>query len=104
MSKGNDMKKEEQRTKPDDTQEIVNEEKEQKESYEEAIRRNPLMRVLAWVCLLALAGLIVLVLVTGITGSRYFLPSLALLMVVPVLLYVVLWLGKVLRNHREKRS
>ena len=77
---------------------------EETESYEASIRRRPLMRVAAWICLGVLAALIVLVFVTGITGSRYFLPSLALMIVVPVLLYVVLWLGKVLRNHREKQS
>lgn len=77
---------------------------EQTESYEASIRKRPLMRFAAWVCLAVLAALIVLVFVTGITGSRYFLPSLALMIVVPVLLYVVLWLGKVLRNHREKQS
>ncbi|MDD7283677.1 MAG: hypothetical protein PUG98_07185 [Clostridium sp.] len=77
---------------------------EETESYEASIRRRPLMRVAAWICLGVLAALIVLVFVTGITGSRYFLPCLALMIVVPVLLYVVLWLGKVLRNHREKQS
>ena len=77
---------------------------EETESYEASIRRRPLMRAAAWICLGVLAALIVLVFVTGITGSRYFLPCLALMMVVPVLLYVVLWLGKVLRNHREKQS
>lgn len=79
-------------------------ENEGTESYEAGIRKRPLMRAAAWICLAVIAALIVLVFVTGITGSRYFLPSLALMIVVPVLLYVILWLGRVLRNHREKQS
>lgn len=79
-------------------------EENKQETYEENIRKRPLMRVMAWVCLVVIAALIVLVFVTGITGSRFFLPSLALLIVVPTLLYVVLWLGRVLRNHKEKQS
>lgn len=74
------------------------------ESYEESIRRRPVLRVMAWVGIVVIIALIALVIVTGVTGSRYFLPSLALLMIVPILIYVVLWLGKVLQNHRQNRS
>lgn len=81
----------------------MNEEKKT-ESYEESIRRRPVLRVMAWVGIVLIIALIGLVIVTGVTGSRYFLPSLALLMIVPILIYVVLWLGKVLRNHRQNRS
>ena len=81
----------------------MNEEKKT-ESYEESIRRRPVLRVMAWVGIVLIIVLIGLVIVTGVTGSRYFLPSLALLMVVPILIYVVLWLGKVLQNHRQNRS
>lgn len=78
--------------------------KKETESYEASIRKHPFLRLMACVALLIVIGLIVLVFVTGVTGSKYFLPSLALLMLVPVLLYVVLWLGKVLQNHNKKQS
>ena len=81
----------------------MNEEKKT-ESYEESIRRRPVLRVMAWVGIVLIIALIGLVIVTGVTGSRYFLPSLALLMIAPILIYVVLWLGKVLQNHRQNRS
>lgn len=77
---------------------------EKKETYEQSIRRRPILRVMAWVGLAIIASLIVLAVVTGITGSKYFLPCLALMMIVPILIYVILWIGKVLKNHRENRS
>lgn len=77
---------------------------EKKETYEQSIRRRPVLRVMAWVGLAIIAFLIVLVVVTGITGSKYFLPCLALMIIVPILIYVILWIGKVLKNHRENRS
>lgn len=77
---------------------------EKKETYEQSIRRRPVLRVMAWVGLAIIASLIVLVVVTGITGSKYFLPCLALMIIVPILIYVILWIGKVLKNHRENRS
>ena len=75
-------------------------EEKKTETYEQSIRRRPILRVMAWVGLVV----IVLVIVTGVTGSKYFMPSLALVIIVPILIYVVLWLGKVLQNHKKNRS
>lgn len=80
------------------------EEEKKTETYEQSIRRRPVLRVMACVGLAVIFALIILVIVTGVTGSRYFMPSLALMIIVPILIYVALWLGKVLQNHRKNRS
>lgn len=80
------------------------EEEKKTETYEQSIRRRPILRVMAWVGLIIIFALIVLVIVTGVTGNKYFMPSLALMIIVPILIYVALWLGKVLQNHRKNRS
>ncbi len=80
------------------------EEEKKTETYEQSIRRRPVLRVMAWIGLALIFALIVLVIVTGVTGSEYFMPSLALMIIVPILLYVVLWLGRVLQNHKKNRS
>lgn len=41
---------------------------------------------MAWVGLVVIFALIVLVIVTGVTGSKYFMPSLALMIIVPILI------------------
>ena len=80
------------------------EEEKKTETYEQSIRRRPVLRVMAWVGLVVIFALIVLVILTVLTGSKYFMPSLALMIIVPILIYVALWLGKVLQNHRKNRS
>ena len=80
------------------------EEEKKTETYEQSIRRRPVLRVMAWVGLVVIFALIVLEIVTGVTGNKYFMPSLALMIIVPILIYVALWLGKVLQNHRMNRS
>ena len=80
------------------------EEEKKTETYEQSIRRRPVLRVMAWGGLVVIFALIVLVIVTGGTGSKYFMPSLALMIIVPILIYVALWRGKVLQNHRKNRS
>ena len=75
-------------------------EEKKTETYEQSIRRRPILRVMAWVGLVVIFALIV----PGVTGSKYFMPSLALVIIVPILIYVVLWLGKVLQNHKKNRS
>ena len=80
------------------------EDEKKTETFELSIRRRPVLRVMAWVGLGVIFALNVLVIVTGVTGSKYFMPSLALMIIVPILIYVALWLGKVLQNHRKNRS
>lgn len=61
-------------------------EEKKTETYEQSIRRRPILRVMAWVGLVVIFALIVLVIVTGVTGSKYFMPSLALMIIVPILI------------------
>ena len=56
-------------------------EEKKTETYEQSIRRRPILRVMAWVGLVVIFALIVLVIVTGVTGSKYFMPSLALVII-----------------------
>ncbi len=56
-----------------------------------------LSRVLAWIGLVIIAVIIVATAVTGIMGSKYFYGCLFMCIVVPLLMYVFLWIGKVLR-------
>ncbi len=77
---------------------------EKHETYEQTIRKRPVMKAMAWVGIVIIIGLIIATLVTGIMGSTLFMPFLALTILVPILIYVILWVGKVLRNHINKQS
>ncbi len=64
-------------------------------------------RIGAWICLAIIAALVVATFITGIMGSPYFPGCLFLCIIVPVFMYVVLWLGKVLSSlhgEDEKRQ
>ena len=67
------------------------------------LRQHPVYRVLAMVCVLIIAALVVCVLVTGITGSKYFMGFLVLLMVVPFMIYVFLWLARLMSNLYDEK-
>lgn len=62
------------------------------------LSNSKLARAIAWICVFIIIGLIIATLITGITGSPYFLGCLALCITVPILIYVMLWMGKVLHN------
>lgn len=66
------------------------------EKYLSTLSKKKGYRVLAWVCLAIIAALVIATLVTGIMGSRYFMGCLVLCIIVPIFMYVVLWMGKVL--------
>ncbi len=59
---------------------------------------------------MALFGVILIVIlviatfITGITGSKYFYPCLFLSMIVPFLMYVMLWIAKLLFNSSMDRE
>ena len=61
-----------------------------------------LFRVMAWVGLIIIAVLIIATLITGITGSKYFMGCLVLCIVVPIFMYVILWIGRVLSSVNEE--
>ena len=72
--------------------------------YLKKVSSKPLFRVMAWICLVIIALLFAALIITGVTGSNYFLPCLALCLVVPVLMYVFLWVGKVLSDVGEEKK
>jgi len=71
------------------------------DKYIKRVASKPLFRVMAWVSLFIILLLIIATFVTGITGSKYFVGCLCLCMIVPLLMYVFLWIGKVLSNSNE---
>lgn len=68
------------------------------DQYLSALSKKKGYRIGAWICLVIIAALVVATLVTGIMGSPYFLGCLFLCIFVPIFMYVVLWLGKVLSS------
>lgn len=68
------------------------------DKYLSRISKKPLFRIMAWVCLVIIALLIAATTITGISGSKYFMGCLLLTIIVPVFMYVVLWIGRVLSS------
>ncbi|MBE5944085.1 MAG: DUF2207 domain-containing protein [Lachnospiraceae bacterium] len=64
-------------------------------------------RVFAWIGLIVILVIVVATFITGITGSKYFLPCLILAIIIPVLMYVMLWIAKLMfriseDNHKNE--
>lgn len=74
------------------------------DKYISKISKKPLFRGIAWLGLIIIALLVVATLITGVTGSKYFIGCLFLCIVVPVFMYVILWIGKVLNSMNEPDS
>lgn len=72
------------------------------DKYIKRISSNKLFRFMAWVGIVVIVGLVIATMVTGITGSKYFLGFLALSMIAPVFVYAVLTIGRVLFNATNK--
>lgn len=64
--------------------------------YLSKLSKKRFSRVIAWICIVIILTLIIATFVTGIMGSKLFLPFLALTITVPFFMYIALWLGKVL--------
>ncbi len=74
------------------------------DKYIKRVSGNKFFRVMAWVALVLIVGLIIATFVTGITGSKYFMGFLVLSIIVPVFVYVVLWIGRVLYNSAQDKN
>ncbi len=74
------------------------------DKYLKKISKKPILRVAAWVGIILILGLIIATFIAGITGSEYFFGFLVLSITVPVFIYVVLWIGRVLNNVAENRT
>lgn len=73
------------------------------DKYIKKVSSNKLFRVMAWISLVIILGLIIATFVTGITGSKHFMGFLVLSIIFPVFVYVVLWIGRVLHNAAEDK-
>ena len=80
-----------------------NDNNQNQDKYIKKLQAKPLFRIMAGLCLLIIAALIITVIITGVTGSKYFLGCLVLLMVVPVLFYVFLWIGRLFSNLYDEK-
>ncbi len=61
-------------------------------------------RVFAWIGLIIIGALIIATFITGITGSKYFMGCLWLTIIVPILFYVFIWMGKVLSDVADSKK
>lgn len=69
--------------------------------YLASLRKRRGSRIVAWICLVIIAAVIIATIITGVTGSRYFAGCLFLCIIIPILMYVFLWVGKVLFNSNK---
>lgn len=69
------------------------------DQYLKTLSKKKRNRVISWLCILIIFFLIVATCVTGITGSQYFMGFLVLMILVPILLYVFLWIGRLLFQY-----
>lgn len=72
------------------------------DKYLKRVSSNKLFRVMAWLAIILIVGLIIATFITGITGSKYFMGFLVLTIIVPVFIYVVLWIGRILFNSANE--
>lgn len=72
------------------------------DKYIKRISGNKLFRIMACVALIIIVVLVIATFITGITGSEYFMGFLILSIIVPVLVYVILWFGRILYNSSNK--
>lgn len=69
--------------------------------YLASLRKRKGSRIVAWICLVIIAAVIIATIITGVTGSRYFAGCLFLCIIIPILMYVFLWIGKILFNSNK---
>lgn len=60
---------------------------------------NKIRKFFAWLIILVIIGIVLMTFITGITGSRFFWMFVYLMFVVPVLLWVLIRIFKVIFNH-----
>lgn len=72
------------------------------DKYISGLSKKKSARIMAWIGIIIIVALIIATLVTGITGSKYFMGFLWLCIIVPIFMYVFLWIGKVLSSVNNK--
>ena len=63
---------------------------------------NTLRKVMAWITIAIIVGLIICTVITAVTGSRYFFGFLALSLIVPVVLWVFMWFTKLVNKKEDE--
>jgi hypothetical protein len=63
---------------------------------------NRLRRILAWITLVLIGGMVIATFILGIIGSTYTFGMLGVTMGVSILLWVLLWFMKVLEDKNNK--
>ncbi len=76
---------------------------EQDTRFYEKLRKKPILRVMAVISVVLIIAMIVAVIVTGIMGSKYFMGCIYLMMVMPVLIYAFLWIGRLLSDNYDEK-
>ncbi len=66
-----------------------------RKEYLSMLSKKKFARIIAWVSLVIIGVLVVATFITGVTGSKYFSGCLFMCIIVPLLMYVFLWVGKV---------
>ncbi len=72
------------------------------DQYLKSLSKSKFNRVISWLCIVIVVGLIVATFVTGIMGSKYFMGFLVLMILVPIIFYIVLWIGRLLFNYGNR--
>ena len=62
------------------------------------MKRNPMLRVAAWILLIGYLFLLGLVVYMVVTGSRYIFAMIFILIMYPLILYLMIWLRKTFGN------
>ena len=74
------------------------------DKYQEKLKSIKGARIFAWIGLVVIGILVIATLVTGVMGSKYFLGCLFASIVLPLILYVALWIGRLLHSSSEEKS
>ncbi len=82
--------------------EIIKDVRQENIEYLSMLSKRKFSRIIAWICLIIIAALIIATFITGIMGSKLFMPFLALTITVPLLMYIALWFGKILNSSGNK--
>ena len=62
------------------------------------MKRNPMLRVAAWILLIGYLFLLGLFVYMVVTGSRYIFAMIFILIMYPLILYLMIWLRKTFGN------
>lgn len=59
-------------------------------------------RVLAWIAIVVMCAVVIITCITGVTGSKYFFGMLFMCMIVPVLLWAMMFFAGLFKRRGEE--